>query len=68
MRGAARTATKPDLALTLGKKLANSNPNQIEELVHWLIEFEPENSIELLVVISESIDFDVAPILEAMVE
>ncbi|MBU2899139.1 MFS transporter [Vibrio hepatarius] len=50
--------THPELSLDIANQLASSDDNQIEDLVIWLAEKQPENVSAILTAMTESIDSD----------
>jgi len=60
--------THPELSIDITKQLASSDDNQIEELVIWLAEKQPENVSAILAAMMESIEIEQHSITAALVK
>ncbi|NOH78257.1 MFS transporter [Vibrio sp. RE86] len=62
----ALTLTNPELSVEIAKRLAETE--QIESVIEWLLEKEPENTMKILVTISDSLEEETSSIVETLAE
>lgn len=64
----ALTLTNTELAISIAKRITESEGEQIHEIIDWLIEKEPENSMTILAAITESLGETSNRVVEALAE
>lgn len=62
----ALTLTNPELSVEIAKRLAETE--QIESVIEWLLEKEPENTMKILVTISDALEEETSSIVETLAE
>lgn len=62
----ALTLTTPELSVEIAKRLAETE--QIESVIEWLLDKEPENTMKILVTISDALEEETSSIVETLAE